>query len=128
MPYTLDWEPKGVYWEYSGDVSGAEIIEASTAIYGDPRFDELNYKLVNFLKITSFDVQKMDIMMIASQHKAAALSNRRIKTAIVVNEPSPLLDAFIAQLSNSPWEVKAFNCLVEASTWLGRKFIPQFAD
>lgn len=118
MPYTLEWEPRGVYWEYSGDVSGAEIIEASTAIYGDPRFDDLKYKLVNFLNISNLDVRKMDVEIIASQHKAASLSNPHIKTAIVISEPAPLLGVFIAQLSKSPWEVKAFESLAEARAWV----------
>ena len=28
MAYTLAWEAKGVYWNYSGNVSGQEIIHA----------------------------------------------------------------------------------------------------
>lgn len=119
MPYTLNWEPGGVYWEYSGEVSGKDIIEASTAIYGDPRFDDLKYKLVNFLNITNLDVQKIDIDIIASQHKAAALSNPRIKTAIVVSKPSALLDAFIDKMLHSSWEVKAFDSLADAQSWVG---------
>ena len=49
MPHELIWETEGVYWNYSGEVAGQEIIDASTKIYGDSRFDNVKYKLVNFL-------------------------------------------------------------------------------
>ncbi len=49
MAYELAWEDNGVYWKYSGKVVGNEIVDASTSIYGDPRFSTLKYKFVDFL-------------------------------------------------------------------------------
>lgn len=127
MAYKLDWEHRGVYWEYSGIVTGQEIIEASSLIYGDPRFDDIRYKLVNFLKTDTILIEEDDVYTIAFQHKAAALSNPRVKTAIVTstamtrdNKNTSMLQLFISNLTASSWEVKAFDELEQANHWLGR--------
>lgn len=127
MTYKLEWEPRGVYWEYSGTVTGQEIHDASILIYGDPRFDNIRYKLVNFFNAETIDIDEDEVNMIAFQHKAAALSNPRVKTAIVINYNTSLannsanmLKLFISNLTASSWEVKAFQNLQDANSWLGR--------
>jgi hypothetical protein len=125
MSHKLIWEPKGVYWNYYGKVSGKEIIETSTAIYGDPRFDELRYKLVDFLDVETVDVDHDEVAQIAYLHRAAALSNLRIKNAIVIKSNAnanalELVNEFSAFFSDSSWEVQVFHSLDEANDWLGR--------
>jgi len=122
MPHKLTWEPKGVYWKYSGKVTGAEIIETSTAIYGDPRFDDLLYKLVDFTDIESIDMNNQDIIEIACLHKAAGLSNPRIKNAILISaNTSKLANKFAAFFDDSPWDVQIFQEIDKANSWLDRK-------
>ena len=120
MTYILDWENKGVYWKYSGHISGQEIVEGSTAIYGDPRFDTLRYKLVDFLDIETIDIDKNEVALIAHQHRAAERSNPYIKNAIVIKSKTELTDSFVAFFSDSSWEVKVFQNLDEANRWLDR--------
>lgn len=127
MAFKLIWEPRGVYWEYSGNVTGNEVVEASTLIYGDQRFDDIRYKLVNFLNADSIHINDDEVSMIAFQHKAASITNPRIKTAIVTNPNIALtddnaakLEMFILNLTKSSWEVKAFDNLEQANLWLGR--------
>ena len=122
MAYKLDWERDGVYWEYTGKVSGKEIVEASTTIYGDERFDTLKYKLVNFLGVESIEMDEAEVALIAHQHRAAERSNPNIKNAIVIKKPnSKLANMFAAFFTDSFWEVQVFQDLDEANNWLGRK-------
>lgn len=121
MAYDINWEHDGVYWKYSGEVSGKELIEASTAIYGDPRFDALRYKLVDFLDVDKIKIDEKEVTLIACQHKAAEKSNPYIKNAIVTTSDSELANLFATYFSDSPWEVKIFHVLDEANNWLGRK-------
>ena len=121
MPHKLIWEPKGVYWEYSGKISGKEVIKSSTAIYGDPRFDQLRYKLVNFLDIETLKMDNNEVAQIACQHNAAGISNPNIKNAILCNSNiSELVNQFTAFFESSPWEVQVFQDIDKASDWLGR--------
>ena len=122
MPYKLDWEHDGVYWKYYGNVSGKEIIEASTAIYGDQRFDTLKYKLVDFLDAETIKIDKDEVALIAYQHLAAERSNPYVKNAIVIKpSDSEIASSFAAFFSDSCWEVQIFQNLDEANNWLGRK-------
>lgn len=121
MTHKLNWESDGIYWEYYGKVSGKEIVEASTAIYGDERFDTLKYKLVNFLGVESIEMDEEEVALIAHQHRAAERSNPYLKNAIVIKPGNKLADMFAAFFTDSSWDVQVFQDLDEANHWLGRK-------
>ena len=120
MAYELIWEPNGVYWKYSGTVAGDEIIEASTSIYGDPRFSTLKYKLVDFLDVESIKIDKNQLALIAYQHLATERANPYLKNAIVIRQGHKIAQEFAAYFSKSSWEVKIFTDLDEANNWAGR--------
>jgi len=121
MPHELIWETEGVYWNYSGEVAGQEIIDASTKIYGDSRFDNVKYKLVNFLDIKNIEMREDQVSLIAFQHRAAEISNSSINTAIVAKPDFVLANQFAAFFKDSTWGVRVFNNMNEANHWLNRK-------
>ncbi|MCK4675470.1 MAG: hypothetical protein KAT61_06110 [Gammaproteobacteria bacterium] len=122
MGYRLDWEPVGIYWKYYGNISGEDVIDASTSIYGDQRFDTLKYKLVDFLDVESIKMDKDEVALIAYQHRSAERSNPYVKNAIVIKSSgSEMAKKFAAFFSDSSWEVRIFQDLDEANNWLGRK-------
>jgi len=41
MSYQIECKDRGVYWTYTGLVTGAEIMQSNFDIYGDERFDQL---------------------------------------------------------------------------------------
>ena len=120
MAYEITWEDNGVYWKYSGAVTGDEIVEASTSIYGDPRFISLKYKFVDFLNADSVDITKDQLALIAYQHLAAERANPYIKNAILVKADQRLAKDFAAFFNKSSWEVRIFTDLDEANSWVGR--------
>lgn len=122
MPNKIVWEPQGIYWKYTGKVSGKEIIDASTSVYGDPRFDNIKYKLTDFLDVESMEMSDNELTLLACQHKAAEKSRPNVKNAIVIrSEDAELAHKFSAFFTETTWEVKVFNDLAEADEWLGRK-------
>lgn len=121
MSHKLTWESEGVYWKYTGIVSGEEIIEATTGIYGDTRFDELRYKLVDFIDIESLDVTEQEVALLAFQHKSAATYKANIKNALVIRpELSELANKFVEFSNDSSWPIKVFDNMAEANKWLER--------
>ena len=121
MANKLTWEQNGVYWKYSEKVTGQELLETSTVIYGDPRFSDIRYKLVDFTDVDTVEIDKEDIIRVACQHRAAVLSNPRIKNAIVLNSKNnKLANKFVDLFKGSSWEVQLFQSVDEANTWLGR--------
>jgi len=121
MANKLNWEKDGVYWKYSGDVSGEEIIKACTSIYGDPRFDSLDYKVVDFTKASSINMTDEQVAKVAFQDLAAELSNPSIKSAIIMTAAVELAEKFASFFTDSNWEVKIFSDVDTANEWLGRE-------
>lgn len=120
MAYDIIWEDKGVYWKYRGRVTGKEIVEASTSIYGDPRFINLKYKFVDFLDAQSIDIDKDQLALIAYQHLAAERSNPYIKNAILIKTGETIVKDFAAFFNKSSWEIRVFYDQDEADQWVGR--------
>ena len=121
MSYKLIWQNGGVYWKYTGNVSGQEIIEATTVIYGDSRFDNLKYKLVDFIDIERLDVDKKEVALLAFQHQSAATYKENIKNALVIRpELSELAHKFVEFSNESHWPIKVFDNMDDANVWLGR--------
>ena len=118
MTYSLAWENKGVFWKYTGTVSGEEIIEASTKIYGDPRFDALDYKLVDFTEADAIQISNEQVMLLAFQHQAAEQSNANMITAIVCDDNFQPAHDFANLFKDSNWEIKIFPSLEEARLYL----------
>jgi hypothetical protein len=122
MAYEIVWEDKGVYWKYRGRVTGNEIVEASTSIYGDPRFITLKYKFVDFLDADSVDIDRNQLALIAYQHLAAERANPYIKNVILINAGNQAVaDEFASFFDKSSWEVKVFTDMDEANRWAGRQ-------
>jgi hypothetical protein len=114
------WEDNGVYWKYSGKVAGSEIVDASTAIYGDPRFITLKYKFVDFLDAETIEIDKDQLALIAYQHLAVERANPYLKTAILIKSGHNIAHEFAAFFNKSSWEVKVFTDLDKANEWTGR--------
>jgi len=119
--YEVEWGDNGVYWKYYGDISGSEIIEVSQLIYGDPRFAEIKYKLVDFLDIDSVNLSKAEAAIIVKLHKAAALSNRSIENAVVTCSNGELANKFTFFFSSLCWEFLVFQDREKGSGWLASK-------
>ena len=120
MAYELTWEENGVYWKYSGKVAGNEIVDASTSIYGDPRFITLKYKFVDFLKAESVEIDETQMALIAYQHLAAERANPYLKNVILIKSGQNMAYKFADFFKNSSWEVKVFTNMDEANKWVGR--------
>jgi hypothetical protein len=56
MPYTTTWEDHGVIWNYSGFLTGNELLHSNLEIFGDERFDDLRYQIVDLTAIEGMDV------------------------------------------------------------------------
>ncbi|MDH5659841.1 MAG: hypothetical protein OEY65_02500, partial [Gammaproteobacteria bacterium] len=105
----------------SGKITGQEIINATSVIYGDSRFDDLKYKLVDFFDVENIEINNDEITMIACKHRVASQSNPYIKNAILVRQKQNILaNKFVTFFDDTPWSVQVFYDLDKANNWLGR--------
>ncbi|HVT03068.1 MAG TPA: hypothetical protein VHL58_06780 [Thermoanaerobaculia bacterium] len=106
-------------WTFSGVVTGEELLGSNQEIYGDERFDEMTYQIVDLTRVERFDVTQDDMEVMASNDKAAALSNPFVKVAIAARDETikQLSSYYEAHSSESPWKQQIFDTLSDAQAW-----------
>jgi len=114
------WEGRGVYRRFFGSTSAAEIMRSVIEVESDDRFDNIRYVINDLQDCADIAVDLRAIEEVAAYDHAAALSNPRIRIAVVADrhEVRALVDGYLnAGLSTYP--VRMFARLDEARLWLG---------
>lgn len=115
MPYITEWKQDGLIWTYSGILTGTELIQSNMDVYGDPRFDEIHYQIVNMLQVTENSVTDADMRKIAYLDMAAARSNPNIRVAII--QADHLAQEYEDYTTDNHWPTKCFTDLASAKKW-----------
>ncbi|MDQ7831148.1 MAG: hypothetical protein RDU30_05425 [Desulfovibrionaceae bacterium] len=120
MPYTITWKTKGVIWAFHGTITGQDGIKANQAIYGDPRFDDLQYEIVDLSRAKQFKLSAEDVETAAALDEAATLSNPRLVVAIVTAEKEALrlAELYKSAMSKTKWKVEIFSAMEDAENWV----------
>ena len=120
MPYVIEWEEKGLYCKFYGRVTGAELIQCNKDIYGDERFDEIRFQLFDMLAIIKLDIGPKDVRIVAACDNAAALTNPKVKCALVAKDENAHILSRLYQngIKDSPWEGRSFKNISDAREWL----------
>jgi hypothetical protein len=120
MPFQIHWVPKGVIWDYEGEITPSDILASNESVYGDARFDALRFEIANFLSVSPAKFSPKDVRLIAAMDRAAALTNPSVRVALVAVDSNvrDLLTVYCEGLNGSPWQAKVVSSLVEAACWL----------
>ncbi|MGZ0655515.1 hypothetical protein ACWPKO_12110 [Coraliomargarita sp. W4R53] len=120
MPYNTTWLPHGIIWTYSGILTGEELLNSNFEIFGDERFDDIRYQIVDFTAVEKLEVTPNHMRKIAHLDMAAARTNPRVKVAAVASKDEEILicdiyDQYTGE--KSPWAMQVFPTLAEAKAW-----------
>lgn len=121
MPFKLQWENRGVYRQYFGDVTIAERGQSLERICADPRFDDLCYSITCYLNVRAYEATPDDTRGVAALHIGPLMTNPRIIMSAVAVRPDILahIDAFKATgFVRQPYGV--FGSLGEARGWIAQ--------
>lgn len=121
MPYLITWQKQGVIWRYSGVLTGEDLLQSNFDIFGDERFDDIRYQIVNLIAVDSIEVTEKHMRKVAHLDMAAARTNPRVKVAVVSNsEAATQLNVYYDKYCDekSPWETKVFSSVEEAEAWV----------
>ena len=120
MSYFINWEGKGVYCKFSEIVSGKELTLCNMAIYGDPRFDDIRYQIFDMTDVTGLEIDVKDVRIVASCDCAAAITNPRVKCALVSTDiiAHALSKVYQSEINETPWEGRSFINIKSARDWL----------
>lgn len=119
MPYSITWEPRGVYRAYVGDVPIVERRASFEAICADPRFDRLHYAITDYLAVRHYEVTQDATAEIAALHVGPLITNPRLVMAAVADQPEVLaaIEDFKRHgFAAAPYQV--FRTLADARRWI----------
>lgn len=124
MPYEAIWEDKGIYWKYQGILTGDDLLQSNMNIYGDSRFDNLRYQLVDMLDVESFDVETEAMEAVTAMDEAASQTNPSLIIAVVSAhiQAKQLVELYETTTGGAPWETEIFESVEEARAWITSKF------
>lgn len=120
MPYRTVWLEKGLEKTASGIVTGCELIASRKELYGDPRFDNVEYILSDYSSAEAIEIAEQDVKIVAFMDGAAAMSNPNCRVAIVSpnNNKIPLANYYTQLSKNSPWQTRVFQTVEQAREWI----------
>jgi hypothetical protein len=120
MSYEVTWSSNAAIWHFSGQLLGTEIIQSHTDVYGDPRFDDLSYKIIDFSEVDSIQVEPMDTKQVAYLDWAAAKTNPRIDMVIIApsDDAKKLTHDYLQHSKELSWRMHIFDSMEAASDWI----------
>jgi hypothetical protein len=123
MPYTTEWEEKGIYWKYTGTVTHEDVMQSNYRFYNDARSDTVQYQILDCSEMDCFDVHDDTIESIAAFDYASSHYLKNIKVALVSSNDKikSMFQQYIAitRKLSSTWTIRIFDDLVSARRWIG---------
>ena len=120
MAYQLTWEEKGAIADFKGTVNDIELNEIVSQFYKNEQFDLIRYLLINFLEVETFNVSTETLREIGAMDYAAAISNPRVRVAMVSDNDAILdiLPSYEKGSQESPWPIRYFRSIKDAREWI----------
>ena len=119
MSHTIKWEANGVLVNYQDIVDIKDIVQSNYSMFNDIRLDKINYKIIDYSKVRSVNLDKQDIIVAATLNNVSATWDNTVKFAIITKNEY-LLDInkiFMKNMDKSKWEGKIFSTIAEAKDW-----------
>lgn len=126
MPYQTEWKSRGVIWTHTGQLTGNELLQSNLEIYGDHRFDDLAYQIVDLSGVEQISVAENDMRKLAHLDMAAARTNPRIRIAVVASHEAiiQIHEIYQKYAAPSPWILQQFQTREEADSWVKEQLAP----
>jgi hypothetical protein len=121
MPYTLSWEPFGVYKQFTGVVSGAELVRSVNEVAFDVRFSKARYEVSDYLSAEYTEFSQDALNEVRAVRIGSYQRNPRMMVAIVTLDTEiqqRIYSTIAAQLTLH--QTKVFSTVSKANEWVGR--------
>jgi len=121
MPYTITWEPHGVYKHFTGVVTGAELLQSVNEIASDQRFFSLQYEVSDYLPAERTEFSQDALNEVRAIRIGSFMNNPHIKVAIITRDEEiqqRMASTIAARLTMH--ETRVYEAVADANGWLGR--------
>ena len=121
MEKKIEWDKKNVLITITGNTSFLELRELGSNIYGDHRFDVINYLFIDFRLADLSQITSAHVKTIASIDSVSVTYKPELKMAFIINseEKRKLCETYIEYSKNfqTTWSFAIFTSLEEANKW-----------
>jgi hypothetical protein len=120
MSYRLEWTDNNIRVIFEGDVNFNEINRANNTIYGDSRFELMNYCIFDFQKIKKIDISEEEMQIISTLDKSSSRWNNNLKLAIISNDNENIKEVitnYVNLMKDNNWSIEIFNNLASTIEW-----------
>lgn len=120
MPYTIQWEEKGVYIKSSGIITSKDNVQLNGELYGKKNFDTIEYQISDLLDADLSILNEKDISVISQLDFSASVWNKNLKVAHVTknSELIRLIKLYENKMGKSGWKFMIFNTVEDARKWV----------
>ena len=110
MAYKNEWKEKGLHRQFTGVITGREVLKSNIYIQGDERFDDIKYVFNDFTQIEGFEISDINIAEIAAIDNVAAIHSHKLKIIILATNKDFLewADHYLTHMDESPFDVVIF--------------------
>ncbi len=122
MPYSLQWEPHGVYKKFSGLVTGAELVRSVNEVANHIQFAGARYEISDYLGADATDFSQDALNEVRAVRIGSFSRNPRVRVAIVTLDEGiqqRIYSTIAARLTMH--QTKIFSAVADANAWLGRE-------
>jgi hypothetical protein len=119
MAFDIKWLGNNVIITMTGEVDFNEIDMANGMLYGDARFEHMNYQLFDLGKVEKIKLNAKDFELIGALDKNSSTWNRKMKVAVVLKdeEMMKLIEVYKNVMKETEWEIEVFKTLEDAQKW-----------
>lgn len=126
MPYSIRWESKQVYAKFSGKGAVSEVLAVFAEIAGDPRLDELESAIFDYLEVEHQNVNEEEVEEIAALQAALNFSKQNILFASVstddkIRELWRHFALFHSEITNMEGYNAIFSNVADAKDWIAKR-------
>ena len=120
MPYNTSLEENGIYWQFYGFVTFAEIVSSNDELWGSAHKYKMIYQITDLTSVETLDMRPDQAVATSFMDKAASLSQPKMKSAIIATSEECILLAndYVENLDTPGWEARIFSELGAAREWI----------
>ena len=119
MNFSIEWINSNAIVTMTGEVGFEEIDFVNGKLYGDSRYERMEYQLFNMTDVEKFNLTARDFEMIGVLDRNSSIWNNRMKVAVVFRneEMIRLMDFYKRAMKDTNWKIEVFRELDDAMNW-----------
>jgi len=119
MSFEIEWRDNDAHVRFYGELTFNDFREVNGMIYGNSKFDHMNYQIADFTDVSCVNLTEGEIFVISSLEEHATRWNRRVKVAHVTKDGflQTLVRAYEKKMQNTNWICRMFEDVEDAKKW-----------